>query len=83
MAQLELRDVLELAREFRCRRLRVGNIEVELVLEPATIPSPAPRLPTEAEVRHEMAIPRTIPDEYRRLMKGEPPTFADIQGKKH
>lgn len=78
---LSLRDVLELAKEFRVRRLRVGEIEVEMSPEPEPIPYEVPRLPTEAEVRAESLIPRAIPPEYRRLFKSDPPSFADIQGK--
>lgn len=81
---LELRDVLELAREFRCRRVKVGDIEVELSPE-ERVPDgfgadPRTRLPTELEIRDEASIAGLplVPREYQRAFGGRAPRFEDL-----
>lgn len=87
MAEMELRDILELAREFRVRRLRVGDIEVEMPLEgpvPEGFGDPRPRLPTEAEIRLEQSNAGLfhVPDQYRKAFGGALPRFEDLSKSK-
>jgi hypothetical protein len=78
---VELRDILELAREYHCRRIRVGDIEVEMAPEGfAQAPVEGPRIPSEAEIAAAATSrPAVIADDYKKLFHGRLPSFEDMK----
>ena len=75
MEPLQLRDVLELAREYRVRRIKVGDIEVEMAPEGMSYDRPeAPAIPSQAQVAAVQPA-REIADAYKAAFGGKLPSF--------
>lgn len=79
--ELTLREVLELAREYRATRIKCGAIEVELLPQdyapPVVSREPGGFIPSQAEIQQAADNARATPisDEYTKAFRGRLPQF--------